>query len=240
MFGYKILKRGFKAPFFSISKTIHLIFLWVIFYFCLIGLSYAAIQFEAAFLENIKAKYGEYAKRRLVSWQKVFDENQLKSTKDKLYNVNLFFNLIEFKTDMALWGEEDYWATPLEFLVAGAGDCEDYAIAKYFTLIELGIQEEKLFITYVQALELNNQAHMVLTYYETPEVIPLVLDNLNGEILPATERTDLKPVYSLNGKGLWHAKQQGLGNLLGQPTDVKKWDEMVQRMSDGKIGEFIQ
>ena len=232
MFYSQIKKRGCKAPFF-------LIFIWGVFYFIFMGLSYAAIQFEAEFLAKIQSRYGEYAKRRLVSWEKIFVENQHKSIQEKLYNVNLFFNLIEFKTDIALWGVEDYWATPLEFLVAGAGDCEEYAIAKYFTLIELGVAEEKLFITYVQIVE-SNQAHMVLTYYETPDAIPLVLDNLNGEILPAIKRTDLKPIYSLNGKGVWHAKQQGLGNLLGEPKDVKKWDEMLQRMLDGKIGEFIE
>lgn len=235
----KILKRGSRAPFFLGPKTAYLYLMWVLFYFMLAGLSYAAIHFEVEFLAKIQAKYGEYAKRRLVSWEKVFVENKDKTTQEKLKNVNLFFNLIEFKTDMTVWGATDYWATPLEFLVAGAGDCEDYSIAKYFTLIELGIPEEKLFITYVQALELN-QAHMVLTYYETPDAIPLVLDNLNGEILPGNKRTDLKPIYSLNGKGLWRAKQQGLGNALGQPKDIKKWDDMTQRILGGKIGEFIR
>ncbi|HBE92709.1 MAG TPA: sulfate adenylyltransferase, partial [Gammaproteobacteria bacterium] len=75
-----------------------------------------------------------------------------------------------------------------------------------------------------------DQAHMVLTYYEKPGAIPLVLDNLNGEILPATERTDLLPVYSFNGGGLWTAKQRGKGKFIGGSDKVKLWKDLESRM----------
>lgn len=95
----------------------------------------------------------------------------------------------------------------------GAGDCEDYVIAKYFTLKQLGIPTDKLYFTYVKALKYN-QAHMVLSYYETPKSIPLILDNINGKIKIATQRTDLLPVYSFNGDSLYLAKQEGLGQVV--------------------------
>ena len=116
-----------------------------------------------------------------------------------------------------MWGVKDYWATPLEFLSRGAGDCEDYSIAKYFTLKELGVSEKKMRITYVKALKLR-QAHMVLTYFETPRSVPLVLDNLIPTIKPATQRKDLLPVYSFNGSGLWLAKSRGSGKKVGSSS----------------------
>ena len=92
----------------------------------------------------------------------------------------------------------DYWAAPIEALKSGKGDCEDYAIAKYMTLISMGIGAENLRITYVKATDFG-QAHMVLAYYETLNEVPLILDNLNSNILPATKRPDLIPVYGFNG-----------------------------------------
>lgn len=196
------------------------------------------MDFSKEYLDKIASQYGEYAKRRLVSWEKLIAENKDKTEQEKLAAVNLFFNLIPYQSDLTHWGKEDYWATPLEMLVSGSGDCEDYSIAKYYTLVKLGVPDNKLMITYVKALEANPQAHMVLTYYETPTSMPLVLDNLNGEILPASERTDLKPVYSFNGIGLWSAKQQGLGKKLGQASDLKMWTDMETRMNNATISNF--
>lgn len=122
--------------------------------------------------------------------------------KKLLESVNRFFNeRLLFCDDRVIWQQEDYWATPIEALRKGMADCEDYSIAKYFTLRQLGIPNEKLRITYVKALRLN-QAHMIVAYYPTPTSIPLVLDNLTDKILPATQRTDLLPVYSFNAEGL--------------------------------------
>jgi predicted transglutaminase-like cysteine proteinase len=150
--------------------------------------------------------------------------------REKLTRVNDFFNQrTRFVDDSKLWNVKDYWATPLEFLVKGAGDCEDYAIAKYFTLKALGIDDKKMRLTYVKALKLN-QAHMVLTYFETPRSVPLVLDNLDTAIKPALQRKDLLPVYSFNGTGLWLAKAQGRGKKVGQSSRVNLWRDLNARM----------
>ena len=108
----------------------------------------------------------------------------------------------------------------------GAADCEDYAIAKYFSLRQLGVPSYKLRITYVKALRLN-QAHMVLTYYPSPGAEPLVLDNLIGEIRPASQRKDLLPVYAFNAEGLY------LPGQTGKKSDTKKlsrWQDLLKKM----------
>ncbi|MBI4206399.1 MAG: transglutaminase-like cysteine peptidase [Betaproteobacteria bacterium] len=107
--------------------------------------------------------------------------------------------------DIIHWGKEDYWATPIEFLSTNAGDCEDFSIAKYFTLRALGVPDDRLRLTYVKELVQYNQAHMVVAYFPSPDAEPLVLDNINKTIQPASARSDLLPVYSFNGSNLWLA-----------------------------------
>lgn len=108
-------------------------------------------------------------------------------------------------------------------------DCEDYSIAKYFTLRRLGIPNEKLRITYVKALRLN-QAHMIVAYYPTPTSIPLVLDNLTDKILPATQRTDLIPVYSFNAEGLWLPGSGGSNKRVGDSKRLLRWQDVLTKM----------
>lgn len=182
-------------------------------------------------LDWVEEKYGEKARSRVVGWKELMTRNTHGADMEKLKRVNNFFNQLSFRSDQTLWGKEDYWATPIEVLGLGGADCEDYSIAKYFSLRESGIPEERLRIMYVKSLELN-QAHMVLTYYASIDAVPLVLDNINGKILPATERTDLAPVYSFNAEGLWQAKNRGRGRKLGTSKGLEMWQELKARMSE--------
>ncbi len=194
----------------------------------------AELNITTALLEKIETNYSVNARQRVESWQALIDSSQDLSDAEKLEKVNQFFNSnVMFVNDIAVWDKEDYWATPLEFLSKGAGDCEDYSIAKYFTLKELGVDEEKLRITYVKAIKLN-QAHMVLTYFENKRAIPLVLDNLDIEIKPANLRKDLIPVYSFNGEGLWLAKARGDGKRVGNASRLSLWEELAARMAENK------
>lgn len=191
-------------------------------------------------LDRVKKEYGRGAQKRLIKWQELINENKNKAgvtERDKLELVNDFFNYeVEFLDDIDHWGKEDYWATPVETLVTQGGDCEDYSIAKYFTLKEMGVPAKKMLLTYVKALELN-QAHMVLTYYENPSSIPLVLDNLIDEIEPASKRDDLAPVYSFNGDGLWLAKERGLGKRVGGSERISLWRDLGVRIKKERIGK---
>ena len=207
----------------------------VIFLLCLSGVVLAGFEIAQEVLRKIEAQYGSSASARIEQWQHTIQQSATLSDMDKLTVVNDFFNRsIEFVSDSRLWNMNDYWATPLEFLAQGAGDCEDYAIAKYFTLKEMGLSEEKMRITYVKAIELN-QAHMVLTYFDTPKSVPLVLDNLITEIKPASEREDLMPVYSFNGSGLWLAKAKGTGQRVGGSERLSLWQDLMQRMNNNVV-----
>jgi predicted transglutaminase-like cysteine proteinase len=180
-------------------------------------------------INSVREKYGEPAVKRVMNWQRLMQKGKGESEEKKLSMVNDFFNRLRFRSDITLWGKNDYWATPIEAMSKGAGDCEDYSIAKYFTLRELGVPDSKLRIMYVKALKLN-QAHMVLTYYSSPDAMPLVLDNLNSRILPANKRTDLSPVYSFNGDGLWLAKSRGRGLRVGTSKRINLWQDLKARM----------
>jgi len=181
-------------------------------------------------LDKTEAKYGQEARARLIAWEDLIIREAHQPDLEKLVLVNDFFNRLEFVDDILHWGEKDYWATPIEFIGSRGGDCEDFSIAKYFTLKAMGIDEEKLNLTYVKAINYN-VSHMVLTYLTAPGAEPLVLDNLVGEIKPASERTDLLPIYSFNGKGLWLARQRGQGRLTGSSIGLQRWQELIQRMS---------
>ena len=163
-------------------------------------------------------------------WDKLIKQNQSKSEPEKLRLVNDFFNRIRYVSDLEHWGVEDFWATPAELLASNGGDCEDYAIAKYFTLVAMHVDPNKLKITYVKA-RVNNKmiAHMVLTYYTQPNAVPLVLDSLNKQIRPATQRPDLTPVYAFNGDGLWIVKSR-TENRVGGSGKIRFWNEMKSRM----------
>lgn len=174
-------------------------------------------------------KYGNDAGKRVESWRNLMQDNHAMGEVEKLKLVNDFFNQIPYQSDATLWDQKDYWATPLELLVREGGDCEDYSIAKYFTLKEMGVADEKLRIMYVKSVELN-QSHMVLTYYPDPSAIPKVLDNLNPQLLSASNRMDLTPVYSFNADGLWLAKSLGKGQKVGSSKRLSLWQEVKQRM----------
>ncbi len=121
---------------------------------------------------------------------------------------------------------EDYWATPVEMLASNGGDCEDFSIAKYFSLKELGVPPGSLRITYVRALKFN-EAHMVLAYYPTPDADPFILDNLTGKLVRASERDDLEPVYSFNDEDLWTA---GASDFKGKSSQIRLWSELLAKM----------
>ena len=144
---------------------------------------------------------------------------------DLLGEVNRTLNRIRFVDDAKHWGETDYWATPSEAVASNGADCEDFTIAKYFMLKELGVPIARLRMTYVKSLTLN-QAHMVLAYYPRPDAEPLVLDNLEDAVRPASQRSDLVPVYSFNDEEVWiEAKGRS-----GSPRQIRNWAALIERL----------
>ena len=182
-------------------------------------------------LKFARAQYGGQAAERVKSWFALMLAAGQAEEKEKLKLVNEYFNRIPNINDDAHWASPDYWATPLELIGTHGGDCEDFALAKYFTLRELGVPDERLRLTYVRVYlpaTRKMQTHMVLTYQPTPQAEPLILDNLMDKISPATERKDLAPTYSFNGAKLWTAKQRGGGRINeAEPTSL--WEVLRAR-----------
>ena len=202
----------------------------------LASLALVAVSVHAVDSERIvrsAQKYGPTALANAKALQQVMAAVTGRDDLAKLKAVNDFYNQrLAYVEDIDNWGLQDYWASPLESLGKGAGDCEDYAIGKYFTLTSLGLPHAKLRMVYVRASIAGAPngyvAHMVLAYYPAPDAEPLVLDNLQPGIHPAGERPDLLPVFSFNAEGLW----QGVGSIRanGDPlTRLSKWREALTR-----------
>lgn len=191
---------------------------------------------EQQSIDAVREFYGPKAAARTETWRELINRGQQQrwSENQSLQEVNDFFNRLLFIDDKKLWGKNDYWAIPLEFLGAAGGDCEDYSIAKYFSLRELGIREEKLRMVYVKALKYQ-QFHMVVAYYPTPSSVPLILDNIDGDIKPATRRPDLVPIFSFNGTSLWLMKERGQGQLAGSSSRLKLWSDLRGRFSTEQL-----
>lgn len=194
----------------------------------LVSVTATAIDLSNKVLEYVQREFGAEARSRLDQWQRLYDMAGSAETERKLALVNSFFNRVHFVNDIQHWGEEDYWATPVELLATNGGDCEDFSIAKYLTLKAMGVPDDQLKITYVKAVELN-QAHMVLAWYPTPGADPLILDNLINEIKPASQRPDLEPVYSFNGEGLW-LNQGRETSRIGDATRLSRWIGLNERL----------
>ena len=176
-------------------------------------------------------RYGTRAAETVAAWRLMMEEARTLPDSEKLNKVNTFFNRrILFEDDIVVWQAADYWATPLEFMGRGSGDCEDFTIAKYITLQMLGVSNERLRLIYVRAKSGSRAsfAHMVLGYYPQPSDEPLILDNLISSIRPASQRADLVPVFSFNNEGLWVG---GASASAADPTTrLSRWRDVLERM----------
>jgi predicted transglutaminase-like cysteine proteinase len=182
------------------------------------------------------ARHGELAVQGARALRLAMAAVQTQDEMTQASAVNDFFNRhLVYRDDRDIWGQVDYWASPLESLQKGLADCEDYAIAKYFTLTFLGVPHRKLRLVYVRITHSGLvQPHMVLAYYPTPEGEPLVLDNMVTEMRLAGGRPDLSPVFSFNADGLW----EGVGTVMlagGGPTErLSRWrDALAKARLDG-------
>ncbi|MGI9332404.1 MAG: transglutaminase-like cysteine peptidase [Gammaproteobacteria bacterium] len=192
-------------------------------------LAYANESTTASPLSRDETAVSHDEPRMLTQWRVMVERNANASTPEKLAAVNDFFNELDHVEDELLWGMADYWATPGEVLQVEAGDCEDMSIAKYFTLRRLGLPAGSLRLTYVKVIE-RDLAHMVLSYYEKPSAQPLILDTLVPSVEPASRRSDLKPVYSFDGNGLWVAITRSEDRRAGNADQLAPWQSLLSRV----------
>lgn len=195
----------------------------------------SAVSLDQARLMQAARLLGPTAIEGLAAWRGMHQTASGTREMAQVEAVNRFFNQrIRFGEDSLIWGQEDYWATPLETLNKGAGDCEDFAIAKYFSLLALGLAPSRLRLIYVRAAVVRDGApaqvpHMVLAYYPQTGQEPLVLDNLIDAIHPASGRPDLRPVFSFNTEGLW--EQIGQTRSSVSLDRLSRWRDLLQRVS---------
>jgi len=189
--------------------------------------SATAVQFDSGRIVQLaQARYGERGARTVSDWLETLEQARAQEVGRQLKVVNDFWNSnVRGVDDVVLWRKPDYWATPLETLGKRAGDCEDYVVGKYFSLLYLGVPPEKLRLIYVRA-SIGGQtiAHMVLGYYETPSSDPIVLDSLTSSMAPAGQRRDLTPVFSFNAQAVYVAGQER--SVAG----ISRWQDLLARM----------
>lgn len=187
--------------------------------------SYSADFASDSLIDKVEKKYNKFAKNRFVALNNLLKKLENSDSKTKLEKINDFFNGVRYSDDKDIYGITDYWASPYEFLARDKGDCEDYVIAKYFALKHLGIPTSKIFLSYVR-IDGAKDAHMVLSYFETPSSEPLILDSIRKIIFPASQRTDLKPIYNFNPDIL---------DKGGEIAAHKKWDVVLKNFRENKI-----
>lgn len=198
----------------------------------MIGFAFGPAPLRAYDIDKMQAashRYGARAESGVLELQALIAEIASVDEPARLVAINRFFNRrIVFRTDWQVWGVEDYWASPLEMMGKGAGDCEDYAIGKYFSLLVTGIPVERMRLVYVRAVVAGvSQAHMVLAYYARPDDEPLILDNLIADVMPASRRPDLTPVFSFNSDGLWQGDKPA-GNPVAR---LSQWREVMGKVA---------
>lgn len=210
---------------------------WLLFFILISSAFFVAAERQSQKMQEVMhSRYGEDGTGLLLAWNQMLDTSQTLDDVQKITQVNDFFNRhIRYSDDVTLWQKSDYWATPLETMGMRAGDCEDFTIAKYLSLLELGFANEQLRLIYVRAQvggpqSKRFQAHMVLGYYRSPTAEPLILDNLIGRVEPASKRPDLRPVFSFNSEGLW------VGNSMQSQADptarLSRWRDLLARVRE--------
>jgi len=185
----------------------------------------------AAQYDRFAKKYNAKAVKRLKLWNKMMVRSANLNELKKLKAVNRYFNRIKFLRDLKHWGKPDYWATMHEFIGTGAGDCEDYATAKYFSLKLLGVADSKLQLSYVKLNSKQKKfdaAHMVMSYYSTPDAIPILLDNVNLRLKLASQRPDITPVFNFNASGLLKSKHRGKPSKTMQYS-LSAWKRLMKK-----------
>jgi len=171
------------------------------------------------------------AKNRIVDYQNTLLTLKTLDKEIQLNRINFYLNRLLPQYDDVINNKLDNWATPKEFLTVGYGDCEDYVIIKYYSLIKLGFDEKKLYLTLVKE-KFRGGNHMVLTYFKTQGKSPLVLDNLSFKILDLKTREDLEAELFINSSGVY--KLQEDSRLLKVAHKYKEFEELKVKVKNNR------
>ncbi len=166
----------------------------------------ARMEQEHTIFARCAANAGDCTSESQRAWRQMIRDSAGLSRREKLKKVNHFFNSSPYRFDLEAYGRREHWASPAEFL-ASSGDCEDYAIAKFFALRQLGFGGDEMRIVILWD-EIRALGHAVLAVYEGDEI--LILDNLTQMVVPHARYAHYIPQYSMNEHSRWahvHSKK---------------------------------
>lgn len=147
------------------------------------------------------------------SWRTLIQEAKGLPRGEMLHKVNQFFNRWPYKFDQELYGLSEYWASPSEFMTR-SGDCEDYAIAKFFALRHLGFDNDSMRVVILWD-QIRGIGHAVLAIYEDDRI--LILDNLSRMIIADDRYKHYIPQYSMNETTRWaHVHSEKIPSLFAK------------------------
>lgn len=183
----------------------------------------------------LKQRFGKQGSQAYADWRALLDAHAGSPIALKLSAVNDYFNRrMQSDSDARIWGREDYWATPAELLGAGRGDSEDFVIGKYFTLLALNVPAEQLRLVYAKPQAGTHASadpvHMVLAHYVAANAEPSLLDHRTAEVLPASKRPDLRPVFSFNSLGVWG--DAASAQISSDGNRLAVWEDTLRRARD--------
>jgi predicted transglutaminase-like cysteine proteinase len=158
-----------------------------------------ARYFKERALETAPCTESLFERCNMKRWQAFLHKVKKSGRMAQLDAVNRYMNRAAYITDPVNYGVPDYWATPRQFFQKD-GDCEDYAIAKYMSLRELGWPVDALRI--VVLLDENLKLpHAVLVVRMDGRTY--VLDNQIEQVVTDDRIHHYRPIYSINEKAWW-------------------------------------
>ena len=204
---------------------------------------FPAAQARETLEHRVQRQYGPDAAARAQQLTALLSKLQFAPVQEQLELVNAFFNDFVYSSDQVVWGRGDHWASPEEFIGRNAGDCEDFAIAKYYALRELGLAATSMQIAYVHDIQ-RHQYHIVLEVDLGAGRERVILDNAQPLVMRRTQRRDLVKVVGFGEKYVTVALPDGgeQAFLRSGRWSMRQWDSVLKRsqsmnsISDTKPG----
>jgi predicted transglutaminase-like cysteine proteinase len=176
----------------------------------------ASARWAPVYQGIVGCSVGSACERKSAAFAAIIDVVRGKRFNDKLSFINSSINrLIAYKSDTAVYGKLDYWATPSEILERRAGDCEDFAILKMTALLRAGIPAQSMSLVILQDRK-RNFFHAILSVSTADGTF--ILDSLSNIVLRDSDLPDYLPLYSVSTDRAWiHGSKSG----ATQVADIK-------------------
>lgn len=158
-----------------------------------------AIETEAKIIADCRADLASCTSRPAIQFLRIVDAAAARSGLARLGEVNRAVNLaIRPVSDQAQYGVDDLWVSPLATLAAGAGDCEDYAIAKFVALHEAGVAVQDIRLVIMREI-LSGEDHAVVAARVDGRWH--LLDNRHLAMIEDTEVDKYRPIFAIDAEG---------------------------------------